>query len=145
MAGGFQDLLEELFAPLGGVTIRRMFGGLGVFKEGMMFALVADDVLYFKADETTAPQFEAEGYGRWVYPGRDRAVPMPYWQAPERLFDEAEAFAEWARAAFAVAGRNKAKAKPKAKRKPKPKPAAAKQPAAKTTKPKSTPKTARRR
>jgi DNA transformation protein and related proteins len=53
------DHLEELFAPVGGVSIKRMFGGLGIFKGGLMFALVADDVLYFKADETTTPAFKA--------------------------------------------------------------------------------------
>jgi DNA transformation protein len=143
MAGGFQDLLDELFAPLGGVTIKRMFGGLGVFKEGMMFALVSDDVLYLKADESTAPRFEAEGYGRWVYPGHERAVAMPYWQAPERLLDDAEEFTEWARSAFGVAERNRAKSG--AKRKPKPKTIAKAKPAAKKAKPKSKPKGAGRR
>ena len=119
MAGGFRELLEELFAPLGGVTIKRMFGGLGVFKETLMFALVSDDVLYLKADEATAPRFEGEGYGRWTYPGHKRAVAMPYWQLPERLLDEPDEFVEWARAAFEVARRNRTKQKkPKAARKP---------------------------
>ena len=56
------DHLAELFEPVGGVTIKRMFGGLGVFKGGLMFALLSsDDVFYFKADEKTAPAFAAEG------------------------------------------------------------------------------------
>ncbi len=132
MAGGFQDLLDELFAPLGGVSIRRMFGGLGVFKESMMFALVADDVLYFKADAQTIPAFEGEGCGPWVYESKNRSTAMPYWRAPERLFDEADAFADWARDAFAVALRSQ-KAKPKKKAKPadKAKPAAKSGPVAK--------------
>ncbi len=117
MAGGFKDLLEELFAPLGGVSVRRMFGGLGVFKGGMMFALVADDVLHFKADERTIPAFEREGCRAWVYESRDRAVTMPYWRAPERLYDEPDDFADWARDAFAVALRTQ-KPKPAKKAKP---------------------------
>ena len=121
------DLLEELFEPVEGVSLRRMFGGIGVFKAGLMFALVADDVLYFKADHTTSPQFEAEGFGPWVYEGRGKSVAMPYWQAPERLFDEPDEFATWARAAFAVAERTK---KPKDKAKP-----AKKKPAKKVAKP----------
>jgi DNA transformation protein len=133
MAGGFQDLLEELFAPLGGVTIKRMFGGQGVFRSGMMFALVADDILYFKADEQTEPAFRKEGCGPWSYrshKGEDRV--MPYWRAPERLLDEPEEFAEWARAAFSVAERRKAIARPKTKPAPrqKPGPKAAAKPAA---------------
>lgn len=105
------DHLAELFEPVGGVTIKRMFGGLGVFKGGLMFALVADDVLYFKADEATAPRYAAEGFGQWVYEGRGRKVPMPYWQAPERLYDEPDDFAEWARDAFEVALRTQKKPK----------------------------------
>jgi DNA transformation protein len=99
------DLLEELFEPVRGVTIKRMFGGLGIFKDGLMFALVADDVLYFKADDATSPGFEKEGFGQWTYEGRGRKVPMPYWQAPDRLYDEPDDFAAWARAAFDVAKR----------------------------------------
>lgn len=131
------ELLEDLFAPLGGVSLRRMFGGLGVFKEGLMFALVAADVLYFKGDETTSPKFAAEGFGQWVYPGRDRPVPMPYWQAPDRLFDEPDDFAEWAIAAFDVAKRTQ---KPKARKK-----VAATKPAKAKPKPRQKRKTAPKR
>ena len=114
------DLLNELFEPVGGVTIKRMFGGLGVFKGGLMFALVADDVLYFKADETTAPQFVAEGFGQWTYEGRGKSVAMPYWQAPDRLYDEPDEFVTWARAAVAVAERTRKKPKGRKKGAPKP-------------------------
>src|SRR5260221_6269567 len=100
---GFQDQLEELFAAVEGATLRKMFGGIGVFKEGLMFALVANDALYMKADETTSPKFAAEGFGQWIYPGRDRPVPMPYWQVPARLFDDPDKFPEWALIAFDVA------------------------------------------
>ena len=123
------DHLAELFEPVGGVTIKRMFGGLGVFKGGLMFALVADDVLYFKADAATSPKFAAEGFGQWVYEGRGKSVPMPYWQAPERLYDEPDDFAEWARAAFEVAVRSQKK--PKVAKKPARQAVAKKKPARK--------------
>ena len=122
------DHLAELFEPVGGVTIKRMFGGLGVFKGGLMFALVADDVLYFKADETTSPRFAAEGFGQWLYEGRGKSVAMPYWRAPDRLYDEADDFADWARAAFEVAVRTQKK--PKVAKKPAMRKAAVKKPAA---------------
>jgi DNA transformation protein len=122
------DHLAELFEPVGGVTIKRMFGGLGVFKGGLMFALVADDVLYFKADETTSPRFAAEGFGQWLYEGRGKSVAMPYWQAPDRLYDEADDFADWARAAFEVAVRTQKK--PQVAKKPAMRKAAVKKPAA---------------
>jgi DNA transformation protein len=130
MAGGFDELFQELFAPVGGVSIRRMFGGLGVFKDGLMFGLVDDDILYLKTDDTTRPEFEAEGSEPWIYRGRQRAeVSTTYWRVPERLFDETEQFADWAQAAFAAAVRIKAakakkpgtRKKPAANTNPKPK------------------------
>jgi DNA transformation protein len=105
MPDTFQDLLEELFAPVGGVTIKRMFGGQGVFKQGRMFGLVSQDVLYFKADELTVPNFEREGSSRWTYEMRSRERALPYWRAPDRLLDDPDEFAAWAREAFAAAMR----------------------------------------
>ncbi len=109
---GLEDLLEELLEPLGGVTIRRMFGGRGVFKDGLMFALMSSrGVFYFKADAETAPAFAAEGCEQWTPEMQGRTMPMPYWRAPERLFDEPDEFTDWARQAFAVAQRTKASPK----------------------------------
>jgi DNA transformation protein len=116
MADSFQELLVDLFEPVGGVSFRKMFGGLGISREGMMFALVADDVLYFKADEETRAAFEEEGCGPFTYESKDGPRTMSYWRAPERLFDEPDDFREWAMTAFAVAQRS-SDGKPK-KRKP---------------------------
>lgn len=110
MPGEFQSFLEDLFAPLGGVRFRRMFGGLGVYRDGVMFALVADDVLYLKADESARAAFEAEGCGPFRYEAKGKAVTMSYWRLPERLYDEPEEFREWALAAVGVAVRSKAPA-----------------------------------
>jgi DNA transformation protein len=118
MAGGFDDLLADLFEPVGGVSIRKMFGGMGVFREGIMFALVADGVLYLKADEGTTADFQAEGCGPFVYDGKNKPHVMPYWRLPERLYDEPDEFRDWALAAFAVAERSKGE-KSKRKRPPK--------------------------
>lgn len=116
MASGFQELLVDLFEPVGGVSFRKMFGGLGIFRQGLMFALVADDVLYFKADETTSIAFQAEGCGPFIYDGKDRPVVMQYWRLPERLYDEPDEFRKWALDAFSVAERAREE-KPKQKRK----------------------------
>ena len=104
-----------------------------------MFGLVDDDVLFLKADETARERFEAEGSTPWIYQGRHRAnVSTAYWRIPERLFDETDEFADWARTAFDAAMRMKsAKTKPARKRK-----AAAKSVAKKPTakKPRAKPK-----
>lgn len=117
MADGFRDLLVELFEPVGGVTFRKMFGGLGIFRQGLMFGLVADDTLYFKADDATSISFKAEGSGPFVYYGKDRPVAMQYWRLPERLYDDPDEFRKWALDAFAVAERAREE---KPKRKPRP-------------------------
>jgi DNA transformation protein len=116
LASEFQSFLEDLFAPLGGVRFRRMFGGLGIYRDGVMFALVANDVLHFKADDTTRGAFEDEGCAPFRYEARGKSVTMSYWPMPERLFDEPEEFREWSLAAIRAAERAQARAAPAKKR-----------------------------
>ena len=106
---GLEALIVELMEALGGVSIRRMFGGRGVFKDGLMFALLSSrGVFYLKADEKTVPDFEREGCEQFApHMRQGRKATMPYWRAPERLFDEPDEFAAWARAAFDAAVRAK--------------------------------------
>ena len=109
---GFLDHLKDALRGLGPVAVRRMFGGAGIYADGVMFALVADDTLYLKADETTKQAFEAEGLAPFGYQGGGRTITLPYWRAPERLFDDPDEMTDWARAALDVARRAAAK-KPK--------------------------------
>lgn len=103
----YKIFLEELFAGFGPVTIRNMFGGGGVYHDGVMFALVAGDMLYLKADDTNRADFEAEGMGPFTYTGKNKPVSMSYWQLPEALYDDPERFTDWARKAFEAAARAK--------------------------------------
>ena len=91
-----------------------MFGGAGVFREGLMFGLIADEVLYLKVDETTKPDFEAEGTSPFMYSKDGKAMEMAYWRLPERLYDDADELTEWAHRAFAVALRADSQKTPKA-------------------------------
>ena len=113
----YLEFLIDMLVPLGPVKSRRMFGGSGLFADGLMFALIAKEVLYLKADEQTRPAFEAEGMEPFTYETRagKRGV-MSYWQVPEHLFDEPEEFVTWARDAVSVALRADA-AKPPSQRK----------------------------
>ena len=116
---GVQAFLEELFAPMGGVSLRRMFSGHGVFRDGLMFGLVIADVLYLKADDANRPAFEAEGSEPFTYAGaKGREVRTSHWRVPERLFDEPDAFLEWARDACAAASRAGEVKRKAGKRKP---------------------------
>ena len=109
---GFVELLKDCLRGLGPVSVRRMFGGAGVYADGVMFGLIADDTFYLKADDETKRAFEAEGLAPFVYAGSARTVAMSYWRIPERLLDDPDEMADWARAALNVA-RRKAAAKPK--------------------------------
>jgi DNA transformation protein len=115
------EALRELFQQFGPVDVRRMFGGMGVFADGLMIALVARGEIHLKADSETIPSFEQEGLAPFSYATRNgERVLTSYWRMPGRLYDDADELARWARDAHAVALRAKvAKTKP-AKAKPKP-------------------------
>jgi DNA transformation protein len=101
-----RDFLLDLFSGFGPVTLRRMFSGFGISADGTNFAMALRAGLYFRADEQTIPQFEAEGSKPFQYQTRAKTVTVgSYWQLPARLFDEPEELTEWARAALAAARR----------------------------------------
>src|SRR3954462_6864162 len=121
-----RDFLTDLFADFGPVTIRKMFSGFGISADGTNFALALRAGLYFRADDQTIPQFEAEGSMPFQYQTRAKTVTVnSYWELPARLFDDSDALADWARAALAAAQRAALRKRPKAKA------ATAKKPAAK--------------
>ncbi len=101
----FRDHLLDLLAPLGAVTVRAMFGGGGVYLDGTMFGLVADDVLYLKVDDANRGDFEAAGSGPFVYQGKTRPVAMSYYQVPAEIMDDGETLCRWARRAWEAARR----------------------------------------
>jgi DNA transformation protein and related proteins len=117
--------IRELFAGFGPVDVRRMFSGAGVFADGVMIALVASGVLYLKADEQTIPSFEQEGLAPFSYATKGgRRTIMSYWRMPDRLYDDVDELAEWARTALAAAHRTSQGRRPasRGKRKPARKP-----------------------
>src|SRR5256886_15150213 len=136
-----REFLIDLFANFGPVTIRRMFSGYGISADGTNFALALRAGLYFRADEVTIPQYEAEGSKPFQYQTRAKTVTVnSYWQLPARLFDDTEELGEWARAALAAAQRAALKKRPKARKAGK---VATKQAPAKKTKTKAVAKKAK--
>ncbi len=114
-----RDFLIDLFAEFGPVTIRPMFSGFGISADGTNFAMALRSGLYFRADEQTIPQFEAEGSTPFQYQTRAKTVTVnSYWQLPARLYDDPEELTGWARAALAAAQRAALRKRPKAKKKP---------------------------
>jgi DNA transformation protein len=114
-----REFLIDLFADFGPVTIRPMFSGFGISVDGVNFAMALRAGLYFRADEETIPQFEAEGSKPFQYQTRAKTVMVnSYWQLPARLFDDTEELSQWARAALRAAQRAALKKRPRAKKAP---------------------------
>jgi DNA transformation protein and related proteins len=100
----FVELLKDALSGLGPVSVRHMFGGAGIYADGVMFGLISGDTLYLKADKQSQPAFEAEGLQPFTYQARGkRRIAMSYWRIPERLLDDPDEMVEWARRALAAA------------------------------------------
>ncbi len=111
-----REFLTDLFADFGPVTIRKMFSGYGISADGINFALSLRAGLFFRADEVTIADFQAEGSKPFQYSTRAKTVVVnSYWELPARLFDDSAELAQWARAALAAAQRAKVKTRPKKK------------------------------
>jgi DNA transformation protein len=114
---GFAEFLRDQLAPLGRITMRRMFGKTGVFCDGFMLGMVRDNTLYFRVDDDNrAALKEAESFPPLNYEKKGGTIDLSFWRAPERLFDEPDELVAWARAALAAARRVAAKREPTARR-----------------------------
>lgn len=95
--------IEEMFDTLGPVTIKRMFGGKGIYFEGVIFALEVDGEILLKGDERTAVAFEAAGSRQWAYDGKGKPVKMPYWSIPDEALDDPDEMSRWVRLSYEAA------------------------------------------
>ena len=103
------EFIHDLFQPFGAVSVRRMFGGAGLFADGVMFGLVSGGQIYLKADATTVTYFEREQCGPFEYSTKNgRRALTSYWRLPDRLYDDTDELAQWARQALAAARRGAA-------------------------------------
>ena len=103
-AKGDPDRFNDLFAPFGKISVRRMFGAEGLFRDGLMFGIVQEERLYFKTSEESRRAFIAEGTGPLFYKFKNaEGILTSYYELPDRLYDDPDELAEWARIAFAVA------------------------------------------
>ncbi|NOZ52752.1 MAG: TfoX/Sxy family protein [Gammaproteobacteria bacterium] len=110
----FVNYLEVVFRDLGTITSRQMFGGYGLYHQGLMFALVADDQLYLKTDKTIEKYFNEKSLPAFEYKKGNKTVTMSYFLAPDEIMDNAELAATWGSRSFEAAKRNY---KPKTKTK----------------------------
>jgi DNA transformation protein len=124
------DDIRELFSAFGPVTVRRMFSGAGVFVAGTMIAIAHDGAIYLKADAQSAAAFDREGLGPFTYRRNGRPAALAsYRRIPDRLYDDPEELAEWARVALAAAERSRSREPAARQRRTRQGPAAAARPA----------------
>lgn len=111
MSAELIEHLRDLFAPQGQLTARAMFGGHGLYLDGLLVGVLIEEALYLKADELTRPEFEAAGSAPCVYTMTDRPLTMSYWSVPEEAMDSPQAMQPWLRRAVEAAQRKPVKRK----------------------------------
>ena len=107
------EAIRDLFASLGAIRIRRMFGGQGVYAGELMFALEADGELYLKTDDSTVPAFRSAGSRPFTYEKDGRETQTSYWRLPDKAVDDPDESARWGRLALEAASRAAGTRKPK--------------------------------
>ena len=112
ISDGFIEYTVDQLSCIGEVNVRKMFGGAGIYFEGIFFALIADDTLYFKVDDTNRDEYEAAGMGPFV-PFPDKPMVMQYYEVPPEVLDEPDRLRAWAQKAIDVAIRKKSNKKKK--------------------------------
>lgn len=109
MSDDFVDYVMELLGPFGTAGARRMFGGHGIYLDGLMFALVSGDALYLKADEMSRIEFEQAGCEIFTYARNGKRATIGFYRAPDDAMESPESMLPWARSAYAAALRANAK------------------------------------
>ena len=103
----FVEFVIEQMSFVGGLRVRAMFGGYGVYQNDCIFAIIAEDTLYFKVDAVTRGEFETKGLRPFTYVARGKTATMQYFEAPPEVFEEREAMRSWVRKAYEAALRAK--------------------------------------
>ena len=99
------EAISDIFAGLGHVEIRRMFGGSGIFHNSLIVGLEVDGEVLLKADKESAPDFAAAGSVQWIYEGKRKPIAMPYWSIPDEAIDDTDVLARWTTLAYEAARR----------------------------------------
>ena len=115
MGESFTSYLRDLFADLGPVSLRKMFGGQGLYHDGVIIGLVIGDELFLKTDAITRTAFEQAGGEPFTYQGKGKPVVMSYFSPPAEAMESAQSMKPWARLAWEAALRKKVGEKPSQK------------------------------
>ena len=92
---GFVDYIIDLLAPCGDVKARKMFGGYGLYSDKIMFAIIIDDELYFKADSILSEEYKQAGSYPFTYQKNEKTVALSYWYVPADIFEDGDSLKNW--------------------------------------------------
>lgn len=106
-SAAFKDKMVTVLNQVAPVTARSMFGGYGLYAEGIMFALIADTTLYFKVDSENQRDYEGAGMAPFTYVGKGKPMQMSYWQLPDAILADPEQLMTWVEKSLAAARRGK--------------------------------------
>jgi DNA transformation protein len=110
-------VVHELLEGIDGITSRAMFGGHGVYKDGIIFAIIVNDELYFKVDGSNKGEYESRGSHPFVYnQGGHAATTMSYWLVPDEVLDDPDLLASWVDVSVGISKANPSKKKPTKKK-----------------------------
>ena len=99
----FVEYIQEQLHDLGDVVAKRMFGAMGLYSQQLFFALIDNDVLYFKVDDSNRAEFSARGCTPLCYSGKTGETTMSYFTVPVEVMEDAEELVTWARRSVQIA------------------------------------------
>ena len=111
------EFYKDLFAPFGDITIRKMFGGAGIYCDSVIFALIVDEEVRLKVDDETRAEFESAGMLPFTFEMKGKSATMSYYSVPDDIYDDEETLQHWTRLALGAAMRGHDKKRKTATRK----------------------------
>jgi DNA transformation protein and related proteins len=103
----FVDYVIDQLSEWGQVTARKMFGGAGLYRDGVMFGLIADDIAYLKVDDSNRKNFEGAGAEPFTYTEKGKTITMSFYEIPADVLENPAVLAEWAKCSFNIARKKK--------------------------------------
>lgn len=103
----YEYVLHDLFSEIEDISSRRMFGGYGFYQDGVFFAIMYTDNIYFKVDEKNKPDYEKHNSKPFVYSKKNKEVTLSFWRLPGDIMEDRKQLEEWVHSSVAAARRAK--------------------------------------
>lgn len=111
MTTNYVEYVLDLLSPFGAISSRAMFGGYGIYKDGIIVAIIAYDELYFKVDSTNQLQYEKLGSTPFTYVANNKRATMSYWKVPLEIMEDENRLSKWLEQSYDISLKNKKKSR----------------------------------